>query len=117
MDGSKDGDGDVYQLSAVKLWQSVGSSEMEPAWKYPALRASYCTIDLWEWIVAISCVGTTAADQGAGRFTNISFFLLDVAITNAYILMMSSGRPCPFKDFKSFRLQLAKELIGEYCSR
>ena len=47
----------------------------------------------------------------------IFFFLLDVAITNAYILMKSSGRPCPFKDFKSFRLQLAKELIGEYCSR
>ena len=47
----------------------------------------------------------------------IFFFLLDVAITNAYILMKSSGRPCPFKDFKTFRLQLAKELIGEYCSR
>ena len=37
--------------------------------------------------------------------------------SNAYILMKFSGRPCPFKDFKSFRLQLAKELIGEYCSR
>ena len=47
----------------------------------------------------------------------IFFFLLDVAITNAYILLKSSGRPCPFKDFKSFRLQLAKELIGDYCSR
>ena len=46
----------------------------------------------------------------------IFFFLLDVAITNTYILMKSSGRPCPFKDFKSFRLQLAKELVGEYCS-
>ena len=40
----------------------------------------------------------------------------DVAITNTYILLKSSGS-CPFKDFKSFRLQLAKDLIGEYCSR
>ena len=45
----------------------------------------------------------------------VFYFLLDVAITNAYILMKSSGRS--FKDFKSFRLQLAKDLIGEYCSR
>ena len=44
------------------------------------------------------------------------FFLLDVAITNAYILLNFSGRPCPFKDVKSFRLQLSKELIGDYCS-
>ena len=46
----------------------------------------------------------------------IFFFLFDVAITNTYILLKSSGS-CPFKDFKSFRLQLAKDLIGEYCSR
>ena len=47
----------------------------------------------------------------------IFFFLFDVAITNAYILLKFSGQSCPFKDFKSFRLQLAKDLIGEYCSR
>ena len=46
----------------------------------------------------------------------IFFFLFDVAITNAYILMKAAGS-CPFKDFKSFRLQLSKDLIGEYCSR
>lgn len=45
----------------------------------------------------------------------IFFFLFDVAITNAYILLKSSG--CAFKDYKSFRLRLAKDLIGEYCSR
>ena len=40
-----------------------------------------------------------------------------MAITNAYILMKSSGQS--FKDLKSFQLQLAKDLIGEgeYCSR
>ena len=45
----------------------------------------------------------------------IFYFLLDVAITNTYILVKSSGQS--FKDFKSFQLQLAKDLIGEYCSR
>lgn len=44
-------------------------------------------------------------------------FLLDVTITNSYIIMKDFGQTCPFVDYKSFRLQLAKELIGEYCSR
>ena len=84
--------------------------EMGVAWKYLAQRASYPTTSSWEeWIVEISYVGTTAADQGAENFINIFFFLFDVAITNAYIHMKSSGRSCPFKDFKSFRLQLTKE--------
>lgn len=44
-------------------------------------------------------------------------FLLDVAITNAYILMKNYCPSCPFSSMKAFRIQLAKELIGEYCSR
>ena len=44
-------------------------------------------------------------------------FLLDAAITNAFILMKHYCPSCPFSNIKSFRLQLAKELIGEYCSR
>ena len=40
----------------------------------------------------------------------VFFFLLDVAITNAYILM--KHRSCPFKNIKSFQLQLAKDLIA-----
>ena len=44
-------------------------------------------------------------------------FLLDVTITNSYILMKGFSPACPFGDYKSFRIQLAKELIGEYCSR
>ena len=43
-------------------------------------------------------------------------FLLDVAITNAFILMKHYCPSCPFSNMKSFRLQLAKELMGEYCS-
>ena len=44
-------------------------------------------------------------------------FLLDVAITNAFILMKHHCPSCPFANIKSFRLQLAKELMAEYCSR
>ena len=49
-------------------------------------------------------------------YKHIFYFFLDVAITNAYILMKNCNSSCPFKDFKSFRLQLAKDLIGKYCS-
>ena len=61
-------------------------------------------------------MGITPAEQRVGNFININFFLLDVAITNVYILLskFSTGS---FKDVKSFRLLLAKQLIGEYCSR
>ena len=46
----------------------------------------------------------------------IFFFLFDVAITNTYLLLKTSDS-CPFRNFKSFRLKLAKEMIGDYCSR
>ena len=90
---------------------STGSSLEVPC------PASSPTISYWvELIVGTSCVGTTTVDQRVENFTNIRiFFLFDVAITNTYILLKSCGS-CPFKDLKSFRLQLAKDLIGEYCS-
>ena len=47
----------------------------------------------------------------------IFHFLLDVAITNAYILQKGYHSSAPFKTIKEFRLQLASELIGDYCSR
>ena len=47
----------------------------------------------------------------------IFHFLFDVAITNAYILQKSSCGSAPFKTIKEFRLQLASDLIGDYCSR
>ena len=40
----------------------------------------------------------------------IFWFLLEVAIVNSYILSKTN-------PLKSFRLELAKELIGSYCSR
>ncbi len=51
----------------------------------------------------------------------IFYFLLDVAITNSFVLQQGwSPRPRPrnaIKTIKAFHLQLAQEQIGDYCSR
>ena len=44
-------------------------------------------------------------------------FCLDVAITNAFILMKNFGHDQSRLIMKDFRLQLASQLIGDYCSR
>ena len=46
----------------------------------------------------------------------IFYFLFDAAITNAFILQKHFCRNPPHKTILEFRLQLAKELIGNYCS-
>ena len=47
----------------------------------------------------------------------IFYFLLDVAITNAFILMKKHTNKGSKMTIKDFRLELASELIGDYCSR
>ena len=47
----------------------------------------------------------------------IFYFLLDVAITNAFILQKGYCVNAPFSCIKEFRLKLASELVGDYCSR
>ena len=47
----------------------------------------------------------------------IFHFLFDVAITNSYILQKSFCPNSTIKNIKDFRLKLAMQLIGEYCSR
>ena len=47
----------------------------------------------------------------------IFHFLFDVAITNSFILQKHFCQDSRHKNILDFRLQLAKELIGEYCSR
>ena len=46
------------------------------------------------------------------------WFLLDVSITNSYILYKcSSSEEHKTSDLKTFRVDLAKSLIADYCSR
>ena len=47
----------------------------------------------------------------------IYHFLLDVVITNSFILYKSFHPNPRCKTIREFRLQLARELIGDYCSR
>ena len=47
----------------------------------------------------------------------IFYFLLDVSITNAFILYKNFRSSPTFKTIKKFWLQLARELIGGYTSR
>ena len=46
----------------------------------------------------------------------IFYFLFDVAITNTYVLLRQFTE-YPIKHIKDYRIQLAKLLIGDYCSR
>ena len=46
----------------------------------------------------------------------IFYFLLDVSITNAFILWKNFGSATGM-TLKEFRLRLAEQLIGDYCSR
>ena len=51
------------------------------------------------------------------NYKYIFWFLVDVAITNAHILSKYSPITTSPKTLKVFRLTLAEELIGKYCSR
>ena len=73
------------------------------------------------WEVSIeetSYVATIAVALRVGSFTSMYnyYFLFDVAITNSYILHKNFTSNT-IRNVKQFRLQLAKELIGTYCSR
>ena len=50
------------------------------------------------------------------NYKYIFFFLLDTAITNAYILYSRFSPSRKLKQ-KEFRMNLAQQLIGEYCGR
>ena len=43
--------------------------------------------------------------------------MLDVAITNDFILQKGYCEDAPFSSIKDFRLKLVSELIGDYYSR
>ena len=51
------------------------------------------------------------------NYKYIFFFLLDTAITNAYILYSKYSTTPKVLKQKEFRLSLAQQLIGQYCGR
>ena len=76
---------------------------------------SSCITPTWvEWTEGISYVATTKSRK---FYKYIFYFLLDVAITNAFILTKHHTANGSKMTIKDFRLQLASQLIGEYCSR
>ena len=58
--------------------------------------------------------------RGRKYYKYIFWFLLDVTISNSYILFKNyadKDSPATLRCLKEFRLQLAKELIADYSSR
>ena len=51
------------------------------------------------------------------KFYKYVIFLLDIAITNAYILGQNYVPTTASKSLKEFRIFLGNELIGDYCNR
>ena len=92
---------------------------MDQRCRYPALSRSSPTTNTWvELIVEIRYEGTTTAAQSVGSSTSTFFhFAFDVSITNAFIMYKNFHSSPSFKTIKEFRLQLAQQLIGDYCSR
>ena len=45
------------------------------------------------------------------------YFLFDVLVTNAYILYNHYSTNSEYKIIKDFRMKLANDLIGDYCTR
>ena len=64
----------------------------------------------------ISSGAITATARRVESSTSISYFLLDVAITNAFVLYKHYDPCSKYKIIEDFCVQLAKELIGDYCS-
>ena len=54
--------------------------------------------------------------KGRKYYKYIWWFLFDVAVTNAYVLCKNHTN-LTVPSVKDFRIDLAKALIGEYCSR
>ncbi len=73
----------------------------------------HCTTDIWVELTAMTnCVSTTMYASNEYIF----WFHFEVGVANAYILLKNYTNACP-KNYKEFRLTLAKELIGNYYSR
>ena len=79
-----------------------------------------CTNTWGEWIEMTNFDNTTMSGSGRKYYKYIFWFLLDVSISNSYILFLNyatNDSPRRLKCPKEFLLQLVKELIANYCSR
>ena len=71
--------------------------------------------------------GVDRGDQLRGYYTcrtksrkfykYIFYFFYDVTVTNCYVLYKEFAPNPTLTNLKDFRVQLAKEIIGDYCSR
>ena len=86
---------------------------------FPVPYQSWSTTISWEESIGvIKFEAIAAAEPNTESSTSTFFhFLLNVAITNAYILQKGYCSSAPFKTIKEFQMQLANELIDDYCSR
>ena len=99
-------------------WElSSEGNKMGLGYQSLVLSPSSATMNTWGMYHGDQLRGYYSCRTKSRKFYKYIFtFLLDVAITNAFILMKHYCPSCPFANIKSFRLQLAKELMAEYCS-
>ncbi len=110
-----------------------------PLYKHPARSYQFCSATTEGWNPHLRILSRVNNDvqpaygrswqgwpaQGLLQLPNkkqkvykyVFMFLFNVAITNAYILYKHANAHPKLKNIKEFRLQLAKKLIAQYCSR
>ena len=104
------------------LVQSFASKRMDHRSLVLALKPSYPTTSIWEEYMG----GVDRGDQLRGYYSCrtksrkfykcIFYFLLDTAITNVFVLYKHYAASPKHKTMQDFRVRLANELIGDYCS-
>ena len=76
----------------------------------------HCTTNIWVELTAMTnCVSTTMYTSSGDNFTSTSFGFISRLVL-AMPTFSYYTNACP-KNYKEFRLTLAKELIGDYYSR
>ena len=104
LDRQESSDGNVHRYSAYNQYSSL---EKAFGHRFLVLSPSLTTTPTWEQLIeGTRFEDTTAVEQSVGSF--ISIFLLDTAITNAFILQKYFSVSPPHKTILEFRLQLAK---------
>ncbi len=115
VDGQEGGDGDVFptETSSVLLGQKDGSRAPVPCPSAFSLYNKFMGgVDLGDQLRGYYHVRMKCRKF----YQYVAKFLLDVAITNAYVLYRLSHPGTKVTTLK-FRDVLANEIIGDYCTR